>query len=87
MSFSGHHTCAIGPISWFTACKQVLPEITGISLDTNSSRRKGDAAPAGRAQWTVYALVRIFANVPSVSYSSHNRVYLLTEGLLFETMT
>lgn len=35
----------------------------------------------------LYALVRIFPNVPSVSYSSHNRVYLLTEGLLFETMT
>lgn len=86
MSFSGHHTCVIGPISWFTACKQFLPEIPGISLDRNSSRRKRDAAPAGRAQWT-YALVRIFANVPSVSYSSHNRVYLLTEGLLFETMT
>lgn len=34
----------------------------------------------------LYALVQIFPNVPSVSYSSHNRVYLLIEGLLFETM-
>lgn len=35
----------------------------------------------------LYALVRIFPNVPSVSYSSQNRVYLLIEDLLFETMT
>lgn len=34
----------------------------------------------------LYALVQIFPNVPSVSYSSYNRVCLLIEDLLFETM-